>query len=126
MHVCEHPISLGYWQESSEKTVKDLNGFSDIREVAEHFCGWGVGVQENPDPSPQCGSPRREEAPSQGRTRVGCPGAGQRRRNGSLGLVHQLELHAPVVLVSSSEPLPRGPLPSLILLSSLLLKSDRC
>lgn len=120
MHVCEHPVSLGYWQESSEKTVKDLNGYSDIREVVVHVCGWGVGVQKNPDPSPQCGSPRREEAPSQGRTRVGCPGAG------SLGLVHQLELHAPVVLVSSSEPLPHGPLPSLILLSSLLLKSDRC
>ena len=40
-------------------------------EVAEHVCGWGVGVQKNPDPSPQCGSPRTEEAPSQGWTRGG-------------------------------------------------------
>ena len=41
-------------------------------------------------------------------------------------LVHQLELHTPVVLLFSSEPLPCCPFPTFPILLNLLLKPHSC
>lgn len=57
-------FSKGLAKKVLRRPPKELCRCSHVKGDADsHVCGWRVGVQKNPDPSPQCGSPRIEEAP---------------------------------------------------------------
>ena len=106
--------------------MEDLHGCSHIRrEVDDHVCGeqsikkiliqgYSVAALEQ--------------------KRLTIPGAEQRtvqelgseEGTTSLSFYHQLELHAPMVLLFTSEYLSHHPLPSLILLPNLLHKQNSC